>query len=366
MAAALLQQQGYQVIGVTMQLWPAARHGEEERPGGCCGIEAVTDAKRVAYKLGIPHYVLNLRDVFSRQVIADFCREYLRGRTPNPCIRCNRHIKFDALLGRTQGLGADFIATGHHARIERDGATGRYLLKKGRDRRKDQSYFLYPLTQEQMGRTLMPVGNLTKERVREIAAGLGLPVAAKPESQEICFITDDDYPAFLREWIPGAGEPGPILDRRGKVLGRHRGIMAYTIGQRRGLGIAAAEPLYVTGIEPATNAVVVGGKEEIYGDGLTAADLNWIALTGLEVPLTARARIRYAHREAEATLTPLAAGQIYVKFAAPQLALTPGQAVVFYDGDTVLGGGTIERTGALDIAPAVRQNRDSAGCAAGG
>lgn len=342
--AAILKQEGYQVIGVTMQIWPSDKQAYEvDRFGGCCGLGAVDDAKRVAYKLGIPHYVINFRDIFGQKVIGDFCQEYSLGRTPNPCIRCNQYIKFDSLLERAKGLGADFVATGHYARIERDEADGRYLLKKGIDRRKDQSYVLYPLTQEQLGHSLLPIGNFTKQRVREIAREQGLSVAAKPESQEICFIPDDDYPKFLKEHIPQAVKPGPILNEQGSTLGKHRGILFYTIGQRKGLGISAKEPLYVTAIEQEKNAIVVGSKEKVYGNGLIASGLNWIAIAKLKQPITVKAKIRYRHKEAEAKITPWDKDQVYVKFKEPQMAITPGQAIVFYNGDIVIGGGTIEQ-----------------------
>jgi len=339
-AVALLKDEGYQVIGVTMQIWPSGK--DEDRFGGCCGIGAVEDAKRVAHKLGIPHYVMNFRDIFAEKVIADFCQEYRSGRTPNPCIRCNQYIKFEALLEKAKGLGADFIATGHHARIEKDEAKGKYMLKKGVDPQKDQSYFLYAVTQEQLSHILLPVGNLTKEKVRKIARELSLPVADKPGSQEICFIPDDDYAEFLKDYIPQAAEPGPILNEQGSILGNHQGIMSYTIGQRKGLGISAKEPLYVIAIEPERNAVVVGSKEQALGDELIASDLNWIAITRPTQPVTTRAKIRYRHPEAEATVIPFDEKEVYVKFNEPQLAITPGQAIVFYDGNIVIGGGTIE------------------------
>jgi tRNA-specific 2-thiouridylase len=345
-AAALLKEKGHDVIGATMQLWPRARR-EHKGNGmaGCCGLDAIEDARKVAHKLGIPHYVLNFRDIFARKVIADFCQEYSRGRTPNPCIRCNQYIKFGALLERAREMDADFIATGHYARIERDEASGRYLLKKGVDSHKDQSYFLCQLTQEQLHYTLFPIGNFTKNKVREIASELGLPVAAKPGSQEICFVPDDDYPEFLKDYIPRAAEPGPILDEQGNTLGKHHGILCYTIGQRKGLGIAAEKPLYVTTIEPDRNAVVVGTREQIYSRELIASDLNWIAITRPEYPIKIKARVRYRHPEAEAVVTPSDNDEVYVKFTEPQLAITPGQAIVFYDGDTVVGGGTINRQG---------------------
>ncbi|MDI6815481.1 MAG: tRNA 2-thiouridine(34) synthase MnmA, partial [Dehalococcoidales bacterium] len=344
LAAAILNEEGYQVIGVTMQIWPSDKQASKvDRFGGCCGLGAVDDAKMVAHKLGIPHYVMNFRDVFAKKVIADFCQEYSLGRTPNPCIRCNQYIKFDALLKRAKELGADFVATGHYARIEKDEAKGRYLLKKGIDRGKDQSYVLYTVTQEQLRHTLLPIGNFTKQKVREIAGELGLPVAAKPESQEICFIPDDDYPRFLKEYIPQAVKPGPILNEQGNILGRHRGILFYTVGQRKGLGISAKEPLYVIAIEQERNAIVVGSKENIYGNELIASGLNWISIAKLKQPITVKAKTRYRHKEAEAAITPLDEEKVYVKFKEPQMAITPGQAIVFYDGDTVIGGGTIEQ-----------------------
>jgi len=343
-AAAILKEEGYQVIGMTMQIWPSDKPASEvDRFGGCCRFGALEDAKRVAYKLGIPHYVVNFKDVFAQKVIADFCREYSLGRTPNPCIRCNQYIKFGALLERAKRLGADFVATGHHVRIEKGGASSRYLLKKGSDRRKDQSYVLYTLTQEQLEHTLLPIGNFTKDRVRKIARELEIPVAAKPESQEICFIPDGDYPKFLEKYIPQAIKPGPILDRRGNTLGKHRGILFYTIGQRKGLGLSTKDPLYVTNIMHERNAIVVGGKEEVYGTELIASGLNWISLTKLKQPITVKAKIRYLHNEAEAEITPIDEDRVHVRFKEPQMAITPGQAVVFYDGDTVIGGGTIEK-----------------------
>ena len=330
-AAAMLKEEGCDIIGATMQIWPAD--------------EPAADAKYVADKLGIPHCVMNFSDIFAREVIADFCQEYRRGRTPNPCIRCNQHVKFGALLERAREMGADFIATGHYARIEPDEATGTCLLKKGADAQKDQSYFLCQLTREQLQHTMFPIGNLTKERVRQIAAELNLPVASRPESQEICFIPDDDYSGFLKDYIPQAIEPGPILDEQGNILGEHQGITGYTIGQRQGLGIAAREPLYVTAIEPDRNAVVVGTREAIYGSELIASNLNWLAIDSPEHPFRVKARVRYRHPEAEAVVTPLDEDRVYVKFAEPQMAITPGQAIVFYDGDTVVGGGTISKQG---------------------
>lgn len=342
--AALLKEEGYQVIGVTMQIWPSNKLAQEVgKFGGCCGLGAVADAKRVAYKLGIPHYVINFRDVFAKKVINNFCREYSLGRTPNPCIRCNQYIKFDALLKQAKELDANFVATGHYARIEYDEANGSHLLKKGIDPGKDQSYVLYIMSQNQLKHALMPLGNFTKEKVRKIAQEAGLPVANKPESQEICFIPDDNYPTFLKGYIPKAAEPGSILDRQGNILGEHRGVLFYTIGQRRGLGISAKEPSYVVAIDQKRNAIIVGSKREVYGDELIATEVNYIAIGQLTQAIEVKAKIRYTHQEAEATLTPLNKDKVHVKFKAPQMAITPGQAVVFYDGDIVVGGGTIDK-----------------------
>jgi len=338
-AAALLKEDGYRVIGVTMQVWPSGGStGEEKRFGGCCGIGAIVDAQRVAQELDIPHYVMNFREIFAQEVIADFCREYQRGRTPNPCIRCNQHVKFGALLQRANELRADFLATGHYARIEKAG--GRYILRKGKDPTKDQSYALYTVTQDQLEHTLMPLGDLTKKRVRQIAQELKLAVADKAESQEICFIPDNDYPRFLASYM--MAKPGPIMDRKGNVLGEHRGIIHYTVGQRRGLGISAGEPLYVLAIDLDRNAVVVGSRGEVFGSELVAAEVNWIA--GETRPIAVEAKIRYLHKQAGARVTPLGNGKAHVRFEQPQMAIAPGQAVVFYQGDVVVGGGTIDQT----------------------
>lgn len=334
-AAALLKEEGHEVIGATMQLLPSDGYDSH--------VE--TDARQVAQRLGMPHFLLDFRDVFAQEVIGNFCREYGQGRTPNPCIRCNRYIKFGALRERARELGADCITTGHHARVEHDEATGRYLLKKGVDTQKDQSYFLCQLTQEQLSHALFPIGNLTKEKVRQMAGELGLSFSDIPESHEICFIPDDDYAKFLKSYMPQGGRPGPILDELGNVLGEHRGIMSYTIGQRRGLGLAAAEPLYVTAIEPEQNAVVVGTKEQTYSQELLASNLNWIATDRPAGSLRVKAKVRYRHPEAEALVNTMDDDSVLVRFNEPQMAITPGQAVAFYDGDTVLGGGIINRQG---------------------
>jgi tRNA-specific 2-thiouridylase len=331
-AAALLKQQGHEVVGVTMRLIPGNSRAEN-------------DAANIARELGIPHHVVDLTAAFAARVIEDFCREYRRGRTPNPCVRCNRYIKFGALLEKAAKLGADFLATGHHARIERDENTGRYLLKKGADRRRDQSYFLCRLDQQQLSRAVFPVGHLTKHKVRQIAGELGLAAAERPESREICFIPGDDYAGFLNKNFPRASRPGPILDRQGKLLGEHRGLVNYTVGQRRGLGTASPAPLYVIAIDAEKNAIIAGSKEDTYGTELVAGDLNWIAIDRPESAIRAKASIRYRHAAAEATVTPLDNDSVYVKFAEAQPAIAPGQTVVFYEGDRVIGGGTIIRHG---------------------
>jgi tRNA-specific 2-thiouridylase len=331
-AAALLKAKGYDIFGVTMQLWP-----------GMNDDHAVQEAKDVAGRLGIPHYTVDLENIFASEVVADFCREYGLGRTPNPCIRCNRYIKFGALLERAVELGADLIATGHYAKLKR-GEDG-YLLQKGKDQNKDQSYFLYALTQEQLSRALFPVGDFTKREVRVMAAGWGLSAKDRAESQEICFIPGDSYPEFLKSHCPQIAQPGPIVDEVGNILGQHRGIAFYTVGQRKRLGIAAAEPLYVTAIEPEHNVVRVSNREKIYGQELVAAQLNWIVRPRDNQPFQAKAKLRYRQPEAEATITPFGDNTVRVVFRELQMAITPGQAVVFYDGDTVMGGGTIMSQG---------------------
>ena len=342
-AAALLKDKGYEVTGVTMEVW-----GGEALPGdrtrhSCYGPgeeEDREDARKVAQVLGIALCTFDLRQDYRIEVLDYFCREYVLGRTPNPCIRCNRRVKFDALLrkARESELEFDYFATGHYARVEYDEGRCRYLLKKAGDRAKDQSYFLFALSQEQLGNSLFPLGNHTKGEVRKMAQDLGLGVDDKPESQDFFA---GDYSSLLGK----VARPGPILNKAGEILGEHRGIPFYTIGQRKGLGISAGEPLYVIGIDPERNAVVVGGKGEVYGDELVASQLNWIALEELKHPIEVEARIRYRHKEAQAMVIPLEEDKVRVKFREPQMAITPGQAVVFYDNDTVVGGGTIERTG---------------------
>jgi len=343
-AAILLKERGYDVIGVTMNLFSLPKEVcRSEGLRSCCGRKAVEDAHRVAIHLGISHYVADFRKEFEETVIADFSREYGRGRTPNPCIRCNEHIKFKVLLDRARRLGAVRLATGHHARVKQDAAGGRFFLRKGKDRAKDQSYFLYRLSQAQLSRVLMPVGDFTKAEVREIARRCKLPVAEKEESQETCFAPLGDYPDFLSGRAPQAFRPGPIEDTAGRVLGRHKGIGHFTVGQRRGLGISAPRPLYVVAIDAPRNAIVVGPERDLYRKRLEASSVRLIALKKIEGPLPVRAKIRYKHAEAKAILRPLSRGRVGLEFERPQRAITPGQSVVFYRRGLVLGGGIINQ-----------------------
>jgi len=343
-AAALLVGKGYDVVGLTMNLFSLPGdlcRSEELR--SCCGWKAAEDAHEVARRLGIPHFVADFRRDFEETVIKDFCLEYERGRTPNPCIRCNEHIKFKLLMEKASRLGAEFVATGHHARVTHDRTRRRFHLKKGKDQSKDQSYFLYPLTQAQLARVLMPVGSLTKREVREEARKRALPVAARPESQEVCFIPHGRYPDFLKERIPEAFFPGPIRDVSGGLLGEHRGIVHFTVGQRRGLGIASPHPLYVVSINPINHAIVVGTKDDLACRKLLASRVNWIAGGKLEEQVRVKAKIRYKHGEAEALVTPFSSAKVVVEFEKPQRAAAPGQSVVFYRRDEVLGGGIIDQ-----------------------
>ena len=341
-AAGLLKEQGYEVIGITMNLFPLPEeYCLDKDLKSCCGRGAIEDANRVASKLGIDHYVLNLKDSFEDLVVSDFLEEYSRGRTPNPCIRCNQFIKFDLLMERARKIGASCIATGHYAQIVQDHQSGHFYLNKGVDKEKDQSYFLYTMTQNQLSHTLFPVGLFTKSEIRRRARKWGLPVAERLESQEICFIPDNDYAGFLKKRMPETFYPGPIVDSKGQILGHHSGIIHFTVGQRRGMGIAAPHPLYVLEINTSKNEIVVGPNDCLYKKDLLADQINWISEDKIVSSVQAKARIRYKHKEAEALLVPLASEKIRVEFEKPQRAITPGQAVVFYDGDVVLGGGTI-------------------------
>ncbi|HMA36396.1 MAG TPA: tRNA 2-thiouridine(34) synthase MnmA [Chloroflexia bacterium] len=346
LTAALLQEAGYDVIGVHMRLHDL--HAEAPAPAtrgrlnhGCCNVEDVDDARMVAYELGIPFYVLNFEREFRRQIIGNFIQEYSRGRTPYPCLNCNRYVKFDALLERAQALGADYLATGHYARIVRDSG-GPYRLLRAHDRGKDQAYVLYHLAQPALARLLLPLGDYDKPTVRRLAAARGLIVADKPDSQEICFIPDNNYRHFLEQMRPGLAQPGPIVNSRGEVVGQHTGLPHYTVGQRKGLGALGADPHFVLRIDPATNTLLVGTAVELHAYSLTADDVHFVAGPPPAAPFAATVKIRYRAAEAPAWVTPLAAGRVRVDFATPQRAITPGQAVVFYQDDEVLGGGTIE------------------------
>lgn len=343
-AAAVLLEQGYEVIGVTMQIWPDMDDCRKQTEGGCCSLSAVDDARRVANRLGINYYVLNFKDVFQQKVIDYFTNEYLAGRTPNPCIACNRFVKFEALLTKAVSMGMDYIATGHYARTTFDEKTGRYLLKKSVTTEKDQTYVLYTMTQYQLERTLFPIGGFRKDQVRAMAREYGLPVASKPDSQEICFVEDNDYGRFITENTDTEIKPGYFVDRQGKILGMHRGIIHYTIGQRKGLGVSFGKPMYVAEIRPEDNTVVLGDADEVFSTGLVAAEPNYISIDELKDEMRVTAKIRYSAKEAPAVIRPLDRNRVEVVFDEPQRAITPGQAVVFYDGDTVVGGAVIERS----------------------
>lgn len=338
LAAALLVEQGYQVTGVTLHLW-AEEEDFRPAPTSCCSLEAVEGARRVCQQLGIPHYVFNFREEFRRLVVEEFIREYGRGRTPNPCLACNRWIKFRLLLERARRLGFSYLATGHYARIRR--SEEGYHLWRGRDRRKDQSYVLYMLGQAELAHLLFPLGEMTKAEVRREAARRGLATAGRPESQEICFIPDGDYRRFLSARLPA--QPGPILDLSGRVLGTHRGLACYTVGQRKGLGLSGQpHPLFVVALRPEENALVVGPEEALLSPVLEAGDVSFVSGKWPEEPLRVEAKVRYRTPESPAWLFPLEEGRVRVEFDTPQRAITPGQAVVFYRGEEVLGGGIIE------------------------
>ena len=341
-AAALVAEQGHDVIGVSMQLYDQSKG--DRSFGSCCSLDDLHDARRVAAALNIPHYILNFERQFSEHVISNFVREYTAGRTPLPCARCNSDLKFATLAERARGLGADTVATGHYARVARDPSTGRWRLKRGVDRTKDQAYFLFSLTQEQLASAAFPVGDRPKEAVREYARRRRLPVANKPDSQEICFIPDNDYRSFIGQQAPRA-EGGVIVDEAGRVLGHHGGIHGFTVGQRKGLRLSSSTstPMYVLGLRPSDQQVVVGPKRSLERTRLTASGVNWIE----EEPAHPRgitAQIRHRHDAAAATVRSLGEGRAEVAFDTPQVAVTPGQAVVFYDDDLVVGGGWIENS----------------------
>lgn len=341
-AAYLLKQQGYDVIGVTMQIWQEEDHCQVEQEGGCCGWSAVEDARRVADQLDIPYYVMNFRKEFQEQVIDYFVQEYRQGRTPNPCIACNRYVKWESLLQKSLAIGADYIATGHYARIRRL-PNGRYTICQSGAARKDQTYALYNLTQQQLRHTLFPIGEYEKTKIREIAEEAGLQVAHKPDSQEICFVPDGDYASFIERETGVPEQPGNFVGRDGKILGRHKGISHYTVGQRKGLGIAFGEPVFVTEIRPDTDEVVLGTGKDVFARQLTADTLNCMAVDHFEKGQRVTAKIRYNHEGSPAVITDIGEDRMILTFDEPVRAVTPGQAVVLYDGENVLGGGTIVR-----------------------
>lgn len=340
-AACLLKEQGYEVIGVTMQIWQEENPDEASENGGCCGLSAVDDARRVAWTLGIPYYVMNFRREFKKSVMDYFVAEYLHGRTPNPCIACNRYVKWEALLARSMEIGADYIATGHYARVAKL-PNGRFTIRNSVTAAKDQTYALYNLTQEQLKRTLMPVGDYTKEEIRKIAERNGLAVAKKKDSMEICFIPDNDYASFIEKSADSVPGGGNFVDMAGNVLGRHKGITHYTVGQRKGLNLSMGRPVFVTEIRPETNEVVIGSGDDVFSDRLCCSHLNWMAVDGLHGERRrVTAKIRYSHGGASCVISELPNGTVECLFETPQRAITPGQAVVFYEDDHVFGGGTI-------------------------
>lgn len=344
-AAYLLKKQGYDVIGVTMQIWQEESAQQQQDNGGCCGLTAVDDARRVAAQLDIPYYVMNFRNEFKTNVIDYFAEEYKQGRTPNPCIACNRYVKWESLLQRSLEIGADYIATGHYARITQL-PNGRYAIRNSVTAKKDQTYALYNLTQEQLKRTLMPVGDYTKEQIREIASELGIRVANKPDSMEICFVPDNDYAGFIERETGYISTPGNFVDINGNVIGRHKGIIHYTVGQRKGLGLAMGHPVFVVAVNAKDNEVVIGENSDVFRPKLYANHLNFMGLDedclkDNQDGIRAKAKIRYSHEGADCTIKLINDDLLECVFDEPQRAITPGQALVLYNDDYVLGGGTI-------------------------
>ena len=341
-AAALLKDAGHELHGITLQLWRGdPKKGIEWYERACCKADV---ARQAAQKIDIPFTVINIQEEFEKEIVDDFCKEYLSGRTPNPCIRCNEKIKFGLLLKKARELGAERLATGHYARIEFNPAANRFILKKAADSKKDQSYFLYRLNQEQLSAVIFPLGGLKKERVIEIAKEMGLPGAEGKESQEICFVTEaeeEDYRGFLEERMPEAKKSGEFVDTEGNVIGKHNGIAFYTIGQRKGLGISSTKRLYVIDIDAVNNRVILGDEDRLFKDELIAEDINLIAIERLDKPMDVNAKIRYRNTAVPAEIIPFDEGKVKVKFKEPQRAIARGQSVVFYDNDIVIGGGII-------------------------
>lgn len=339
-AAYLMTEAGYDCIGATMKLYDNEDIGMEKEKT-CCSLRDVEDAGNVARSFGMPFYVFNFTDDFQKEVIERFVNTYMEGGTPNPCIECNRYMKFQKLMQRMYELSFDYVVTGHYARVEYDPDRGRYLLKKGVDESKDQSYVLYNLTQEQLAHTLFPLGEYHKTEIREIAEKMGFVNANKPDSQDICFVPDGDYARFIETYCKKTFPQGDFVNEEGTVLGTHKGIIRYTIGQRKGLGLSLPEPLYVCEKRMDTNTVVLGKNESLFHNTLKAGDLNWIAFENITEPVRCKAKIRYKQKEADAVIQRISDDQVKVTFDEPQRGITCGQAVVFYDGDLVLGGGKI-------------------------
>jgi tRNA-specific 2-thiouridylase len=338
-AAGLLLEQGFEVIGMMMRLWNEPGNGPEPLANRCCTPDQMADARRVADHLGIPFYVIDVRQRFRQTIVQFFLDEHEAGRTPNPCVECNRQIRFTYLLDRALALGADYLATGHYARVER--GAGGFQLLHGVDDQKDQSYVLYTLSQRQLARVLFPIGGYSKDQVRELARQYGLSVAGKKESQDLCFLKDGDYRRFLRDYSLQVLNPGPILDEAGRELGRHEGLANYTIGQRKGLGVAASEPLFVLRKDAGLNALIIGPRESLGQRELEASGVNWVSGSPPAVPLAAQVKIRYKATPVGAVVTPLVADRVSINFDEPVFGVTPGQAAVFYDGPVCLGGGLI-------------------------
>ena len=346
-AAYLLKKQGVDVVGLSFELWDKR---DLEASNVCCSIETIELAKSVSMKLGIEHYTVDVRDAFYAHVIENFCESYIKGLTPNPCILCNKYIKFDFLLKKARELGADSVATGHYARVERPsdverGASDdarRFLLKKGVDPVKDQSYVLYVMKQEELAKTLFPLGEMVKDETRRIAREIDLATALRAESQEICFVGNDRYADFIKDFSPDALRPGPIVDKNGSVLGEHKGIVFYTVGQRKGLGISSLQPHYVSSIDRDSNTITVGLREDAMKERMNVREINWISTDSLTAPVKAHVKVRSTMKEVSATLIPDGKSAVTVEFERPQWAPAPGQSAVFYNGDLVIGGGIIE------------------------